>query len=361
MAKMNLINYLARGSSLHPPNRFERIHVEDDFEQLEGEESHDCVNKKLPTAYYTNDSQTIVTENNSPDLSFRYSVNPYLGCSHGCSYCYARPYHEYLGMNAGLDFETKIVVKPKAAELLRKFLCDPKWRAELIVFSGVTDCYQPAERKFELTRQCLQVAAEANQPVGIITKNALVTRDLDLLAPMAQKRLVSVAVSITTLDQHLAREMEPRTSTPAARLRAIEQLTSAGIPTKVMAAPIIPGLNDCEIPDILAAAKNAGAISASFTILRLPLTVEPVFLEWLERVYPEKKDRVISRIRSTRENELNDSTFGNRMKGKGAIAEQIRAMFRLFAKKHGLNRRLPAVNCDLFRPPTSPAGQLRLF
>ena len=231
----------------------------------------------------------------------------------------------------------------------------------MIMFSGVTDCYQPAERNFQLTRQCLEVAAEANQPIGIITKNALVVRDLDILAPMAEKRLVSVGVSITTLNAELARSMEPRTSTPNARLRAIEELASAGVPVKVMSAPIIPGLNDCETPEILAAAKNAGARSAGYTLLRLPLTVEPVFKEWLDRVIPEKQDRILSRIQATRNNKFNDSTFGDRMRGNGAIAEQIKSMFHLFTKKLGLDQRLPALNCDLFQRPISPDGQLRLF
>lgn len=355
-------NLTGRGSPLNPPNRFERIHIEDDFEHLEhDEEATSERGKQIPTEYFVDDSETIVSENNSPDISFRYSVNPYRGCVHGCSYCYARPSHEFLGMNAGIDFESKIVVKQRAAELLRAFLSRKKWRPEMIMFSGVTDCYQPAERKLRLTRQCLEVAAEANQPIGIITKNALITRDLDILGPMASNGLVGVAISLTTLDPKLAREMEPRTSTPAARLRAIEKLSAAGVPTKVLTAPIIPGLNEIEIPQLLAAAKQAGAMSAGFTLLRLPLTVEPVFFEWVQRVMPEKFDRIISRIRSTRTGNTSDATFGKRMRGEGPIAQQIKNMFDLFARQNGLDKKLPKLNCDLFQAPTEPSGQRRLF
>lgn len=279
----------------------------------------------------------------------------------GGSYCYARPYHEYLGLNAGLDFETKILVKHDAPRLFREFLASDRWKPEMVAFSGVTDCYQPAERQFRLTRGCLEVAAEARQPVGIVTKNALVVRDLDLLGPMARDGLVVVNVSVTTLDAQLARAMEPRTSIPAARLRAIRELSSAGVPTRVMVAPVIPGLNDSEIPRILEAAAEAGAVSASFVLLRLPLTVEPIFLEWLQRTQPLKKERVEGLIRQTRAGQLNQSTFGTRMRGEGPIAEQIQRVFRVFAKKHGLDGALPKVRCDLFRPPTGKSGQLRLF
>jgi len=350
-----------RGAGVNPKNRFERIHIEDDLEQLEDDEILLGHNNKLPTEYYVDDSKTIVTENNSPDISFRYSVNPYNGCAHGCSYCYARPFHEFLGFNAGLDFETKIIVKRNAAGLLRDFLAKDSWRPELISFSGITDCYQPAERRFQITRQCLEVAAAANQPIGIVTKNALVVRDLDILGPMAAKGLVHVCVSVTTLDAELARVMEPRTSTPAARLRAIRELSAAGVPTKVMASPMIPGLNDSEMPAILEAAREAGATSASYILLRLPLTVEPVFLDWLERTQPEHKERILSRIRQCRDGDLSDARFGSRMKGRGAIAEQIDQMFKLFTKKHQLNRPLPPLNCDQFTPPTARDGQQRLF
>ena len=249
---------MRHGSNLNPPNRFESTYSEPDLEQLEWDDEYLSQSRRI--AYIDDNSKSIVTENDSPDLNFRFSVNPYRGCAHGCSYCYARPFHEYLGYNAGLDFETKIMVKRDAAKLFRDFLSRSDWQPELIAFSGITDCYQPAEREFKLTRQCLEVASEANQPIGIVTKNALVVRDLELLTSMARRLLVHVSLSITTLDPQLAREMEPRTSIPAARLRAIRELSAAGVPVKVMVSPIIAGLNDHEVPEILKAAKEAGAI-----------------------------------------------------------------------------------------------------
>lgn len=350
---------MRHGSHINPPNRFESTCTEPDLEQLEWDDEYLSQPRRIE--YLDDQSKSIVTENDSPDLNFRYSVNPYRGCAHGCSYCYARPFHEYLGYNAGLDFETKIMVKREAPRLFRDFLSRSDWEPELIAFSGITDCYQPAEREFQLTRQCLAVASEANQPVGIVTKNALVVRDLDLLASLAQRSLINVSLSITTLDPELAREMEPRTSIPAARLRAIRELSAAGVPTKVMVSPIIAGLNDHEIPAILQEAKEAGAQSASYIMLRLPLTVEPVFLEWLERTQPTRKERVLSRIRQTRDGKLNSAAFGTRIRGTGEIAEQIGSLFQVFARKHGLDQRLPALDFTQFRPPTTGKGQQWLF
>jgi DNA repair photolyase len=350
-----------RGSHVQPANRFERIHAEADWEQVADDEEFLAAQGRVQTEYLPDRSQSIVSENDSPDIAFRYSVNPYRGCAHGCAYCYARPTHEYLGWSAGLDFESKILVKHDAPRLLRQFLARPRWSAELIVFSGVTDCYQPCERQFRLTRQCLEVAWEARQPVGIITKNALLLRDLDLLQPMAAARLVDVSLSITTLDAELARTLEPRTSTPAARLKAVRALADAGIPVRVMTAPIIPGLNDCEIPALLAAAAEAGAHSAAYQLLRLPLTVKPVFLEWLERTRPDSKQRIEQLIRSSRGGALSSSEFGKRMKGEGAIAEQVKQMFRTFARKHGLNRKMPELDHAQFRPPILPGAQQTLF
>ncbi len=289
-----------RGSQLNPPNRFggpthvlDLEEVEDDAEYLEGL-------RNRPTQYLPDRCRSIVTENDSPDVGFRYSINPYRGCSHGCSYCYARQTHEYLGLNAGLDFETKIFVKEDAPGLFREFLSKESWRPEPIAISGNTDCYQPAERQFRLTRRCLEVAAEFRQPVGLITKNALIVRDLDILGEMAGDDLVHVNVSVTTLDADLARSMEPRTSTPAAKLRAIRALREVGVPVRVLVAPIIPGLNDAEIPAILAAAGEAGAQHAAFTMLRLPLTVAPVFQEWLGREQPGRAAKIEGRIRAMR-------------------------------------------------------------
>lgn len=280
---------------------------------------------------------------------------------HSCPYCYARNTHEYLGYNAGLDFETKIVVKQEAPTLFREFLSKKSWKPEPITFSGVTDCYQPAEREFRLTRQCLEVAWQCRQPINIITKNALVMRDLDLLQKLAATGLVNVLMSLTTLDDDLARQMEPRTSIPAARLRALRLLAEAGVPTGVMVAPIIPGLNDCEVPAILEAARTAGAQAAGYVLLRLPLTVEPVFLEWLDRARPGLAERVLGRIRETRGGKLNSSAWGERRRGTGEIADQINKMFHVFRQKFGMDRKLAPLACDQFRPPRSESGQMRLF
>lgn len=349
-----------RGSPINPPNRFDKTHHEADWEHLEHDE--DCLAElsRPKTEYRADNSKSIISENNSPDIPFRFSLNPYRGCSHGCSYCYARPTHEYLGLSAGLDFETQIFVKHDAAKLFREFLSRPKWKPEPIVLSGVTDPYQPAEREFQITRQCLQVALEARQPMDIITKNALILRDLDLLREMAGLRIVRAFVSVTTLDAKLARTMEPRTSTPKARLTGIRTLADAGIPVQVMVAPIIPGLNDSEIPGILAAAADAGAQGAGYVLLRLPLAVAPIFMAWIDEHRPTAKRRIENAIRATRAGALNSSAFGERMKGKGLMAEQVEKLFRAFAKRLGLDRRLPPTACDLFRPP-GPEGQQWLF
>lgn len=351
-------NPAGRGSHLNPANRFEKVRCEPDWEHLEHTED-EAENPR--TEYLEDQSQSVVSENDSPDIPFRYSLNPYRGCSHGCSYCYARPTHEYLGFNAGLDFETKVVVKHRAADLFREFLARPSWRPERICLSGVTDPYQPAERRFGITRQCLEVALEARQPLGIVTKNALVLRDLDLLRAMAELRLVHVSISVTSLRQPLTRVMEPRTSAPAARLRAIRWLASAGVPVAALVAPVIPGLTDSEIPAILAACAEAGARSAGFQLVRLPLSVKPVFLEWLERTHPLQQARIEGAIRSTREGKYNCAEFGRRMSGSGLLAEQIGQLFDTFARKHGLDQSLPPTDVSQFRPPRPRRGQLRLF
>lgn len=349
-----------RGAQTNPPNRFESTRRELDLEQLLDEEDLAAALADEPVEYLPDASQSIVTENDSPDVPFRYSVNPYRGCQHGCSYCYARPTHEYLGFSAGIDFERKIMVKHRAAELFRQFLARPGWDAQLVAFSGVTDCYQPAERRYRLTRACLEVALECRQPVGIVTKNALVLRDLDLLQTMAAQRLVHVYLSLTTLDASLARSMEPRTSTPAARLRAIRELAAAQVPVGVMVAPVIPGLNDREIPALLAAAADAGAQAAGYVLLRLPQTVQAVFLDWLERSLPDARERIVAHIRATRGGAMNDSEFGRRMRGSGPMAEQIAQLFRTFARRHRLARGLPECDSSRFQPPAL-TGQLRLF
>jgi DNA repair photolyase len=351
---------IGRGAGVNPPNRFERVRTEEDFEQLDATEEMPQA-RRLPTVFLPNETRRLITENDSPDVPFRFSINPYRGCEHGCAYCYARPGHETLGMNAGLDFETRILIKYDAPQRLRSELAADGWGAEPITLSGVTDCYQPAERKFRLTRGCLEVMLEARQPVGIITKNVLVTRDLDLLSPLAANHLVHVYLSITTLDAELARTMEPRTATPQAKLRAIRELSSAGVPVGVMTAPIIPGLNDCEIPAILEAAQEAGARSAGYVLLRLPFAVRPIFEEWLTRNYPEKADRVLALIRSTREGKLNNYQWGSRMRGQGPYAEQIAQTLKVFKKKFGLDQPLPPFDSTKFTPPRPRNGQLRLF
>jgi DNA repair photolyase len=342
---------MRHGSRIDPPNRFEPTRREADLEHLEWDQEYLSGLDSRPVEYVADASASIVSQNDSPDVPFRYSLNPYRGCQHGCAYCYARPTHEYLGFSAGLDFETKIVVKHDAPELLRRFLARRGWQAEEICFSGVTDCYQPAERQFRLTRRCLEVALECRQPVGIVTKNALVLRDLDLLRQMAAMNLLHVNLSVTTLDAELARAMEPRTSIPNARLRAVRMLANAGVPTRVLVAPVIPGLNDTEVPAILEAAAVAGAGGAGYVLLRLPLTVEPVFLEWLGRTQPLRARRVEQHIRATRGGRLSDAQWGRRMKGHGPIAEQIERLFKVFAHKHGLDRGLPPLDSSQFRPP----------
>lgn len=352
---------MRHGSQIDPPNRFEAVHHEPDFEHLEWDQEYLRTLSDRKIEYLTDTSKSIISENDSPDLPFRYSLNPYRGCVHACSYCYARPGHDYLGFNSGLDFETKIVVKHDAPRLFREFLAKDSWKPEPITFSGVTDCYQPAERQFRLTRQCLEVALECRQPISIVTKNALVLRDLPILSQMAERSLVHVFLSITTLDPQLARDMEPRTSIPTAKLRAVEMLAEAGVPVGVMVAPVIPGLNDSEVPSILEAARNAGATTASYILLRIPLTVEPVFVEWLERTQPLKAERVLGRIRDTRDGKMSSSAWGERMIGTGEIADQIKNMFRLFKRKYELDGKLPSQNTAEFRPPIPESGQLRLF
>lgn len=348
------------GAGIDPPNRFESVRRIPDPEQVEHDHEYLKRIAQRPIEYLVDSSRSIVSENHSPDLPFRYSINPYRGCAHGCSYCYARNTHEYLGFNAGLDFETKIVVKPDAPELLRTFLSRKNYKPEVLTFSGVTDCYQPAERSYQLTRQCLLVALECRHPVGIVTKNSLVTRDVDILSEMARRNLVQVFLSIGSVDPELSRDMEPLTSPPAARIRAIGKLSDAGVPVGVMAAPIVPGLSDSEIPEILRRAADAGAESAGWILLRLPLTVEPVFLEWLERTRPSHAPKVRSLIQQTRRGEMNQSQFGDRMRGSGLVAEQIQRLFSVFADRCGLSRERRELNFGDFIPPDRQ-GQMRLF
>ena len=350
-----------RASSIQPANRFEKVSMDMLLDQLVPSDVEELLSQNPQTEFLFDQSETIVSENDSPDIPFRYSINPYRGCEHGCSYCYARPTHEYLGFSAGFDFESKIVVKREAPRLLRKWLSRTAYQPEPIVFSGVTDCYQPCERIFRITRGCLEVAQASNQPVGIITKNALVKRDLDLLSDLAKKNLTHVAISITTLDRDLAQQMEPRTSTPAARLAAIQALSDAGVPVIAMIAPIIPGLNDHEIPALLQAVKDAGAHTASFTVLRLPYSVKAVFADWLHQHHPLAADKVLQRLESVRDGKLNSSEFSKRMSGTGEIARHIKTTFHVFRRKVGLDRPLPTYDCSQFQRPFQDPRQGRLF
>lgn len=353
---------IGRGTSENPTNRFERLSVAQDLEHLDPSDTDEFAARKVPTEYFADVTQSLITKNDSPDIPFTYSLNPYRGCAHGCSYCYARPYHEYLGFSSGLDFETKIMVKKDAPHLFRNFLRKRIWKCEVIAMSGVTDCYQPAEREFELTRGCLEVALEARQPIGIITKNALVLRDIDLLAEMARHDLVCVNLSITSLDQKLTRLMEPRTSSPAARFAAIEKLTAEGIPVNVMVAPIVPGLNDTEIPAILEAAAKRGAVSAGYTLLRLPHAVKEIFVTWLEEHLPEHADRVRSRIEACRGGQLTDGRWVSRMRGEGEIAATIANTFSVFRRRYGLKSRGIQLDTLNFRSPGKhEKTQMRMF
>jgi DNA repair photolyase len=295
-------------------------------------------------------SRSILSRNASPDVGFSVSLNPYRGCEHGCAYCYARPTHEYLGLSAGLDFEREIFVKRDAASLLRRALAAPSWIPEPIALSGVTDPYQPLERRERVTRACLEVLAEHRQPVSLITKNLLVTRDLDVLSELARYGAVAVTISLTTLDDDLRASMEPRTSSPSRRLAAIRALADAGVPVGVNVAPVIPGLTDAEIPAILEAAGDAGATFAGTVVLRLPHAVEEVFRSWLETLDPARARRVLARVREIRGGRLNDGGFGSRMRGTGTYAEQIRSLYDLALRRHGLARR-PTLSSEAFRVP----------
>lgn len=344
-----------RGASSNPPNRFEKIRYEDDPDREWDPEEE----QRPETMFLRDPTRTIITYNDSPDVGFESSVNPYRGCEHGCIYCFARPTHEYLSFSAGLDFETKILVKEDAPRLLREELLSPKWKPQVIAMSGVTDCYQPIEKKLRLTRGCLEVLAEFRNPVVIITKNHLVTRDVDLLAELAAVKAAAVFISVTTLDAQLARKMEPRTSSPDLRLDAVRILSRAGVPTGVLVAPIIPAITDHEIPGILKAAAAAGATSASYTILRLPHAVAPLFVQWLEEHFPEKKDRVISRIQELRGGKLNDPRFSSRQRGEGIFSEQIKSLFAIAKRKAGLADRSMELSAGAFRRPARP--QMELF
>ena len=346
-----------RGASWSPANRFEKLHVDlTDIDSVDVDPATD-EQPRRPTQYFRDGTKSIITRNNSPDVGFETSLNPYRGCEHGCIYCYARPTHEYLGFSAGLDFESKIIVKTSASELLRTELESPRWQPQTLILSGVTDPYQPIERTLRITQGCLEVLAKFRNPVAIITKNRLVTRDVDILSELAACNAVAVNISVTSLDANLQRVLEPRTSSPQARLDAIRQLRSAGIPTGVMVAPIIPGLTDHEVPKILDACAKAGAQFAGYTIIRLPWAVAPLFEHWLDEHFPDRKEKVLGRIRDMRGDRLNNSQWHTRMTGEGIFAEQIASLFRVSCRHAGIGER-PTLSTASFQRKKE---QLKLF
>lgn len=346
-----------RGAGINPSGRYEpfaRSAVDDGWNSLD----------ELPafkTDVQVEKPKTIIARNNSPDISFDRSINPYRGCEHGCVYCFARPTHAYMGLSAGLDFESRLFAKPNAAELLERELSKPGYEVKSIAIGTNTDPYQPVEKTWRIMREILEVLEAANHPVGIVTKSALVLRDIDILQRMAAKGLAKVALSVTTLDRTLARAMEPRAATPAKRLEAVKALSEAGIPTMVMMAPIIPGLTDSEIERVLESARTAGAREVGYVLLRLPLEVSPLFKEWLLRHYPNRYRHVLSLLRSMRDGKDYDAEWNKRMRGTGPYAFQIRRRFEMTARRLGLNETRTELRCDRFTPPKGAGVQLALL
>lgn len=343
-----------RGASWNPPNRFERLHID---------RSGWCDPDDPPpqTVLLEDATRSILSRNDSPDVGFDVGINPYRGCSHGCVYCYARPMHEYLGFSAGLDFETRIVVKRKAPDLLREQLSSPRWEPQVIALSGATDAYQPAERRLRITRRCLEVLAEFRNPVAIVTKSYLVTRDVDILGELARERAAAVVLSVTSLQNEVQRAMEPRASSPGRRLGAIRVLADAGIPVGVNVAPVVPGLTDHEMPEILEAAADAGASFASYIVLRLPHGVKEIFSDWLTRHFPDRREKVLNRVRELRGGRLYDGRYAVRGRGEGPWAEQVASLFRVTRARLGLERP-PELSAAAFRrPPEPPGPQMDLF
>ena len=343
-----------RGAQFNPHNRFEQK----DYVKEHGEGIDDWEDQPQKTTFIVGHPKSIVNKVDSPDLGMAYSLNPYQGCEHGCTYCYARNSHEYWGFSAGLDFERKIIVKTEAPELFKKFLEKKSWDASTISISGNTDCYQPAERKYRITRQLLEIALEYKQPIGMITKNALILRDRDILVEMAKLNLVSAYMSINSLNEELRSKMEPRTATSKQRLKVIEELSNAGIPMGVVVAPLVPGLSDHEIPSILKAAAHAGAKSAGYTVVRLNGAIAGIFEDWLKKNYPDRFEKVWHSIQSCHAGKVNDSRFGDRMRGDGNIAQMISDNFKLHCRLNHLNEKRTELNSSLFKVPKV---QLSLF
>ena len=346
-----------RGAVSNRSGRYEPIAyepVDDGWESLSELEALATEVQEVP-------ARRIITRNESPDIGFDRSINPYRGCEHGCIYCFARPTHAFLGLSPGLDFETRLFAKTNAAEALARELAEPDYRVATIAIGTNTDPYQPIERRYRIMRRILEVLSEANHPVGIVTKSALVLRDLDLLSSMAKRGLVRVALSVTTLDRKLARAMEPRASTPDRRIETLERLVEAGVPTAVMVAPVIPGLTDMEMERILERASSVGVKQAGYVLLRLPLEIGDLFTEWLKSNCPDRANRVLSLMRSTRGGKLYDAKWGERMTGDGPFAWIIGRRFELAAERLGFNREEISLRKDLFTPPARPGQQLQLF
>jgi DNA repair photolyase len=359
MTNNNRTKVRGRGTDINPPNRFERLHVEETEDMYDERDHEPDTERKIETVFYKDHSKSAIAKNDSPDIPFEYSFNPYRGCEHGCVYCYARPTHEYLGFSSGIDFESKIMVKENGPELLRKTFEKKDYVPKFIMFSGDTDCYQPIERKLEITRNALKICLEYRNPVSILTKNSLILRDLDILSEMAKMNLVTTSLSITSLNKKLASKMEPRTTTPERKLQAIEKLSEAGIPVGVNVAPIIPGLNDEEIPEILKQSAKKGATYASYILLRLPYSIKDLFINWLDGKFPERKEKILNKIREMRGGKLNVSDFGKRFMVQGEQANTIRELFYISCRKYGLNQRKFELTTTHFK---SPAGkQIELF
>lgn len=334
-----------RGTGLNPDNRFVKVKLEILDEYLE----HTKDDEERPVTQFLNDvSKSILSKNDSPDLGFSYSINPYRGCEHGCVYCYARPMHEYLGFSSGLDFETKIMVKKDAPELLEKGFQSKSYTPQVIILSGNTDCYQPIEKKLQISRRLLKVFLKYKNPVGIITKNSLIERDLDILIELNKLSLVGVTISIPTLNKEIASVMEPRTSTPSRRLQTVENLSKAGIYVNVNIAPVVPGLTDDTIPFVIKSAADAGAKSVARVILRLPWQNKELFVNWVHKNFPERANKILNRIKSLRDGELYNSDWGTRMRGEGEWAETVKQIFRINCEKYNLNKENPGLRTDLF-------------
>ncbi len=349
-----------RGAQINPKNRFEKLHIEDFDDDVTDVSITETKEIKMQTNFYKDDSKSVISKNESYDLGFDYSFNPYRGCEHGCIYCYARPTHEFLGFSSGTDFETKIMIKPEADILLEAEFKKKSYVPKVIMFSGNTDCYQPIEKKLELTRKALQVCLKYRNPVAVITKNSLIQRDIDILKELASLGLITVTISITTLNKELAGKMEPRTSIPELRLQTIEKISENGIPVGVNIAPIIPGLTDEEVPNILKEAASRGAEHASYIMLRLPYAVKDLFINWVNKEFPDRSHKIINRIKEIRNGKLNESEFKKRFTGEGEFAETIRNLFKINCKKLGLNKRdYDVLRTDLFRGNTS--NQIEMF